>query len=388
MRPPCVRRPRTRSTTSSPARSAPPDAPAERAVPDHLLCSICVEALEDPVLHPCGNAHCFCRECLECVAATAADAAAAAYHPRADRDRDRDRDPGDVDIACPLCRAPGAFSRVVPATAVAAQLAACAATCGACGEAVRLSAFKQHGRECASRDEAERRSRVSARERWRRYVRGALERTRTGDGSASGGGVANRRSSTTYVNRETFACPLCVAAGAAETDDHPGCHLDPIALLRHLETYHHDDADDSLDSLDSLEDDDDDDDDDDDASSIGEAGEGGRVPRVRRARPFAAVCPVCVSMPWGDPTRVCRDLEAHIRLRHRFDVARFADVEADEEEAVRVAMRRSAAEAGVADAGDAGDAGDVVPAGSEVVHTESDETSSSAEEDGDDADAA
>ena len=78
MRPPCVRRPRTRSTTSSPARSAPPDAPAERAVPDHLLCSICVEALEDPVLHPCGNAHCFCRECLECVAATAADAAAAA----------------------------------------------------------------------------------------------------------------------------------------------------------------------------------------------------------------------------------------------------------------------------------------------------------------------
>ena len=121
MRPPCVRRPRTRSTTSSPARSAPPDAPAERAVPDHLLCSICVEALEDPVLHPCGNAHCFCRECLECVAATAADAAAAAYPPRADRDRDRD--PGDVDIACPLCRAPGAFSRVVPATAVAAQLA-------------------------------------------------------------------------------------------------------------------------------------------------------------------------------------------------------------------------------------------------------------------------
>jgi hypothetical protein len=159
-------------------------------------------------------------------------------------------------------------------------------------------------------------------------------------------------------------------------------------LLRHLETYHHDDADDSLDSL---EDDDDDDDDDDDASSIGEAGEGGRAPRLRRARPFAAVCPVCVSMPWGDPTRVCRDLEAHIRLRHRFDVARFADVEADEEEAVRMAMRRSAAEAGVADAADAadaGDAGDVVPAGSEVVHTESDETSSSAEEDGDDADAA
>ena len=151
----------------------------------------------------------------------------------------------------------------------------------------------------------------------------------------------------------------------AETDDHPGCHLDPIALLRHLETYHHDDDD-------SREDDDDR-----SVSSIGEAGEGGRVARVRRARPFAAVCPVCVSMPWGDPTRVCRDLEAHIRLRHRFDVARFADVEADEEEAVRMAMRRSAAEAGVADAGDAGgagdagDAGDVVPAGSEVVHTES-----------------
>ena len=59
-----------------------------------------------------------------------------------------------------------------------------------------------------------------------------------------------------------------------------------------------------------------------------------------------------------------------------------------------MAMRRSAAEAarrgrrGRRGPGDAGDAGDVVPAGSEVVHTESEETSSSAEEEDDDADVA
>ena len=312
MRPPRVSRPRTRSTTSSPAPSARPDPPAARAVPDHLLCSICVEALEDPVLHPCGNAHCFCRECLECVAATAAEAAAAAYPPREDRDRDRDRDPGDVDIACPLCRAPGAFSRVVPATRVSAQLESLEATCEACGEAVRLSALKAHGRACASRGEAERSARASARDRWRRYVREALDGLTTRR-SSSNALLSTRRSFSernepdAYVNRATFACPLCVAAGVAETDDHPGCHLDPIALLRHLETYHRDDSDSSL----------------------------------------AAVCPVCASMPWGDPSRVCRDVIAHVRLRHRFDVARFADVEADEEEVMRLVMERSAAEAGV-----------------------------------------
>ena len=260
------------------------------------------------MLHPCGNAHCFCRECLECVAATAADAADAA-------------DPGDIDIACPLCRAPGAFSQVVPARAVAEQLEARAATCEACGAAVRLSAFKSHTRECSSRGEAERRSRASARERWRGYVRETLRAREPAASSRRGprGIVARRAPSRERrsVNRETFACPLCVAAGGAETDDHPGCHLDPIALLRHLETYDH-------------------------------GGDG--------AASFAAVCPVCVSMPWGDPSFVCRDVRAHIRLRHRFDVARFADVEADEEEALRLAMRRSAAEAGVAAEGDADDA--------------------------------
>ena len=302
-------RPSTRSTTSSPAPSARPDPPAARAVPDHLLCSICVEALEDPVLHPCGNAHCFCRECLECVAATAAEAAAATYPPRADRDRDRDRNPGDGDIACPLCRAPGAFSRVVPATRVSAQLESLEATCEACGEAVRLSALKAHGRSCASRGEAERSARASARDRWRRYVREALDGLATRRSSSntlvSTRSDSEQRETDAYVNRATFACPLCVAVGVATTDDHPGCHLDPIALLRHLETDHLNDLN------------------------------------------LAAVCPVCASMPWGDPSRVCRDIRAHCRLRHRFDVARFADVEADEEETMRLAMERSAAEAGV-----------------------------------------
>ena len=126
MRPPCVRRPRTRSTTSSPARSAPRR--AGRARPDHLLCSIC-RGVGRPRAAPCAT-RLLCRECLSAWRRPPRTPPPRRT-PRARIGIDPDRDPGDVDIACPCALAQRVLP-VVPATAVAAQVAR-AATCGACG---------------------------------------------------------------------------------------------------------------------------------------------------------------------------------------------------------------------------------------------------------------
>lgn len=61
-----------------------------------------------------------------------------------------------------------------------------------------------------------------------------------------------------------------------------------------------------------------------------------------------AVCPVCVSMPWGDPNYVCNNWGHHMRLRHRFEYAFYADLnapEVDEDEEIRRAIEASLLEA-------------------------------------------
>mmetsp|Transcript_80817 Transcript_80817/g.140325 ORF Transcript_80817/g.140325 Transcript_80817/m.140325 type:complete len:268 (-) Transcript_80817:148-951(-) len=63
------------------------------------------------------------------------------------------------------------------------------------------------------------------------------------------------------------------------------------------------------------------------------------------SRPISAVCPVCLAMPWGDPSYVSRDFLSHLNLRHRCDYDVLADYEADEE-----AMFQRALEASMLDA--------------------------------------
>jgi hypothetical protein len=41
---------------------------------------------------------------------------------------------------------------------------------------------------------------------------------------------------------------------------------------------------------------------------------------------------------------VTRDIAAHVRLRHRFDYAFFADLAADEDQVLRAVLEQSAAE--------------------------------------------
>jgi len=97
-------------------------------------------------------------------------------------------------------------------------------------------------------------------------------------------------------NRSTFACPVC--------DER---NLTPQGLLEHCEQAH--------------------------TSGSGRGS-------------FSAVCPICMAMPWGDPTYVTRDFVAHLRLRHRCDYSVLADFEADEESMFARALRDSLKTAG------------------------------------------
>jgi len=317
-----------------------PDAlaiPTTASPPDHLLCSICVDVFEDPTLHGCGL-HAFCRGCLESLAA--------ATHGAASR-RSRPADPPDAPppIPCPHCRLERPFEACVPAAALASELAIARAVCASCNRDVRLADAKAHARECAPARAAEEADRAHAHTQWRRHMAELVRSTSTGEerrGGGPGGDARRRRresdededagrSSGTlgrssapplplsppassfsdspprethrYVNRSTFTCPLCLADGRVRTgaEDHPGCHLDASALARHLELDH------------------------------AALASGSR----------AAVCPICASMPWGDPTYLTRDIAAHVRLRHRFEVRDFADLEEDEEESLRRVMQRS-----------------------------------------------
>lgn len=97
-------------------------------------------------------------------------------------------------------------------------------------------------------------------------------------------------------NRSTFACPLCEER-----------NLTSQGLMEHCERVH-----------------------------VG-SGRG----------PIPAVCPICLAMPWGDPSYVSRDFLSHLRLRHRCDYTVLTDFEADEEAMLRRAMRDSLRSAGL-----------------------------------------
>mmetsp|Transcript_44421 Transcript_44421/g.102659 ORF Transcript_44421/g.102659 Transcript_44421/m.102659 type:complete len:282 (+) Transcript_44421:146-991(+) len=103
-----------------------------------------------------------------------------------------------------------------------------------------------------------------------------------------GTGHGARRRPPPAQNRSTFACPLCQEN-----------NLSRQGLLEHCSKVH---------------------------AACGQV---------------AAVCPICRSMPWGDPNYVSRDFLSHLQLRHHCDYAVLADFEADEETMLRRALQES-----------------------------------------------
>ncbi|XP_043753877.1 E3 ubiquitin-protein ligase RNF138-like [Cervus elaphus] len=52
-------------------------------------------------------------------------------------------------------------------------------------------------------------------------------------------------------------------------------------------------------------------------------------------------CPICVSLPWGDPSQVTRNFVSHLNQRHQFDYGEFVNLQLDEETPYQTAVEES-----------------------------------------------
>ncbi|XP_066106457.1 E3 ubiquitin-protein ligase RNF138-like [Saccopteryx bilineata] len=53
------------------------------------------------------------------------------------------------------------------------------------------------------------------------------------------------------------------------------------------------------------------------------------------------MCPICMSLPWGDPNQITINFVNHLNQRHQFDYRKFANLQLDEETQYQIAVEES-----------------------------------------------
>ncbi|KAK8757269.1 hypothetical protein V5799_000029 [Amblyomma americanum] len=56
---------------------------------------------------------------------------------------------------------------------------------------------------------------------------------------------------------------------------------------------------------------------------------------------YIQVCPVCASMPWGNPHQKSINFLSHLNLRHRFEYDTYVDYGMDDDDALQQALEAS-----------------------------------------------
>ncbi|XP_052027738.1 E3 ubiquitin-protein ligase RNF138-like isoform X3 [Apodemus sylvaticus] len=63
--------------------------------------------------------------------------------------------------------------------------------------------------------------------------------------------------------------------------------------------------------------------------------------RSHRGHVVPVICPICLSLPWGDPTQLTRNFVSHLNQRHQFDYGDFVNLQLDEETQYQIAIEES-----------------------------------------------